>query len=123
MNDKMKNLAWVLALLALALAGTVGFMLLRAKPSGGDIAVISVDGKELRRIDLGAVTEPYDIPVTTDWGSNTVHVEREGISVTESDCPDGICIRMGVLRAGGGLPIVCMPHRLVIRLEESDVYA
>ena len=123
MNEKMKNLAWVLALSALALAGIVAFMLLRANPAGGDIAVISVDGVELRRIDLGAVTEPFDIPVSTDWGGNTIHVERGGISVTESDCPDGICVQMGVLRAGGGLPIVCMPHRLVIELEGTDVYA
>ena len=123
MNEKMKNLAWVLGLLALALCGVVVFLLLRAGGTGGKIAVISVDGVELRRIDLGAVAEPYDIPVTTDWGSNVIHVEKGAISVTQSDCPDHVCIQMGQLRAGGGLPIICMPHRLVIELEGTDVYA
>jgi len=122
-NEKMKNLAWVLGLLAVALCGIVVFLLLCGGGDGGQIAVISIDGVEQRRIDLSAVDTPYDIPVTTDWGSNVIHVEKGAISVSESDCPDHVCIRMGKLRAGGGLPIVCMPHRLVIELEESDVYA
>jgi hypothetical protein len=123
MNEKMKNLAAALGLLAVALCGIVIFLLLRAGGTGGRIAVISVDGVELRRIDLGAVGEPYDIPVTTDWGSNVIHVEKGAISVTQSDCPDHICMQMGKLRTGGGLPIICMPHRLVIELEGTDVYA
>ena len=37
------------------------------------------------------------------------------ISVTEADCPDGICVRQGKLTTAG-VPIVCMPHRLVIEI-------
>ena len=44
-----------------------------------------------------------------------MHVEPGAISVTEADCPDGICVRQGKLTTAG-VPIVCMPHRLVIEI-------
>ena len=86
----------------------------------GTVAVISVDGEVLERIDLSKVREAYDIPVTTPYGNNTVHVEPGAISVTEADCPDHVCIYQGRL-TGSGIPIICMPHRLVIEIEGGDI--
>ena len=46
------------------------------------------DGVEQRRIDLSAVDTPYDIPVTTDWGSNVIHVDETPVRV-KNDNRDG----------------------------------
>ena len=43
-----------------------------------------------------------------------------GISVTESDCRDHICIEQGEID-NEAVPIVCMPHRLVIEIEGDAV--
>ena len=99
--------------------GVGAFLLLRGSGEG-TVAVISVDGDELDRIDLSRVKEPYDIEVDTGYGRNLVHVEPGAISVTEADCPDRICVAMGKLR-GDGIPIVCMPHHLIIRIEGSEI--
>ena len=88
--------------------------------TGGTIAVITVDGEELDRIDLSRVKESYDFEIRTEYGSNTVHVEPGGISVTKADCPDLICVHQGKI-TGGGIPIVCMPHRLVIQIEGGNI--
>ena len=88
----------------------------------GTIAVISVNGEELERIDLSKVRKAYDIDVTTEYGHNIVHVEPGAISVTEADCPDQICVFQGKL-TGSGIPIICMPHRLVIEIEGGDLDA
>lgn len=87
---------------------------------GGTVAVISVDGSELERVDLSSVTESYDIQIDTQYGHNTVHVEPGRISVTEADCPDGVCVRQGAI-SRGGVPVICMPHRLVIEIEGSGI--
>ena len=94
------------------------FALLRNAETEGLTADIYLDGKLIESIDLNAVDAPYDFTVESEYGSNTVHVEYGGISVTAADCPDKVCVRQGVVR-DSLLPIVCLPHRLVIRLEDG----
>ena len=71
---------------------------------------ISLDGKIIYRIDLNEVKDPYTIKIDAeDGGYNIVYVEHGRITVTDADCPDRICVHQGDI-----LPIVCMPHKLVI---------
>lgn len=88
----------------------------------GKIAVISIDGEIWQKIDLSKVKEDYDIEIDTEYGHNTVHVVPGGISVSAADCPDQICVRQGLM-IHGGVPIVCLPHRLVISIEGSGIDA
>jgi len=115
---KRKNWIWILLFALLIVGGLLVYRHLGS--TGGTVAVISVDGEELERIDLSRVEDSYDIVIETVYGSNTVHVEPGAISVTEADCPDRICVHQGKL-TGGGIPIICMPHRLVIEIEDSDL--
>ena len=89
---------------------------------GGTVAVISVDGQEYERIDLSKVEGEYDIVIDTKYGRNTVHVSRGAICVSESDCPDHICMNQGAITKSG-VPIICMPHRLVIQIEGGGIDA
>lgn len=114
-----KTKIWIGILLAVVALGLLGFLAL-SRLGGGTVAVITVDGQEYRRIDLSRVSESYDIEINTKYGHNTVHVEPGRISVTESDCPDGICVAQGAIDRGG-VPIVCMPHRLVVKIEGSGI--
>ena len=105
---KKKSWIWVLIFAVIVLAGvaaTVGIA-----RGGGVVAVITVDGEVVERINL-----------STAYGSNTVHVEPGAISVTEADCPDHICVLMGRLTTDGGMPIICMPHRLMIEIEDDGL--
>ena len=45
----------------------------------------------------------------------TVELDR-AISVSDADCPDKICVKTAPV-SDGIQPIVCMPHKLVIRVE------
>ena len=117
---KKKNLLWVLLFAVIVLGGVLIY--LNLGKGEGTVAVVSVDGEVLERIDLSKVRKTYDIEVTTPYGNNTVHVEPGAISVTEADCPDHICVYQGKL-TGSGIPIICMPHRLVISIEGGDIDA
>lgn len=81
-------------------------------------AEIYVDGELLRSIDLAAVTETQTFTVETEEGINVIEVERGRIRVSDADCPDRVCVRSGWL-SEGDIPIVCLPHGLVIRLSSG----
>lgn len=112
---KDKKKMWIIILAALFVICAGAFFALRLLAPEGTTARISVDGELIDEVDLSRVTEAYDIEIDTEYGHNTVHVEPGAISVTEADCPDGICMRQGKL-SSAGVPIVCLPHRLVIEI-------
>lgn len=115
---KKKSLLWGLLLALIVAAG----LLLYGKLGRGEgmVAVVSVNGEVLERIDLSKVREAYDLDVATDFGRNIVHVEPGAISVTHADCPDQICVMQGRL-SSSGIPIICMPNRLVISIEGGEL--
>jgi hypothetical protein len=39
----------------------------------------------------------------------------DGVRMTSADCPGGDCVRTGTIKNAGEV-IVCVPHKLVIRL-------
>ena len=52
-------------------------------------------------------------------GWNEITIRDGSICISDADCPDQTCVKMGLLKSES-LPIVCLPHKLVIRLEESE---
>lgn len=110
---KRKTLFWAGLFILLAALGA-GFYLLRG---GGSRAVISVDGQVYRTVELAGVREPYEFTVQTERGWNTVRVEPGSIRVTDADCPGHDCVAQGAI-SDGLIPIVCLPHRLVIEIKD-----
>lgn len=57
--------------------------------------------------------------IESEKGWNEITVKDGQICVSDSDCPDRTCVKSGYLRHEH-LPVVCLPHRLVIRFSEED---
>lgn len=83
------------------------------------IAAIISDGKVIDKIDLRKVKESYSFTIETESGSNTVFVEKNGISVSHASCPDKICVNQGTLSPKSTEPIVCLPNKLMINMERE----
>ena len=111
---KRKTVFWAILFAVLAALGA-GTYLLHGRP--GQQAVLSVDGQEYRTVDLGAVTEAYEFTVETEYGWNRVMVCPGSIQVTDADCPNRDCVKQGSI-SDGAVPIVCLPHKLVIQIKE-----
>lgn len=116
-----KTIMWIGVFAAVLLLCAAAYFFLSGMETG-PVAVITVDGEVYERIDLSKVKESYDIEIDTPFGHNTVHVVPGGISISEADCPDGVCVRQGLMTKGG-IPIVCLPHRLIISMEGSGIDA
>lgn len=102
------------ALLLLTLLGTLLFFRGGGNPS--EYAAIYVDGEKIASLPLSADTE---YPVETEWGSNLVCVRDRKVFVEQADCPDLVCVHTPALSEGTSSVIACLPHRLIIRLEEG----
>ena len=112
----LKTKTWAILLAVLLLLSGAAAFFLYTHPSEGTVVEILQDGKVLETIDLSRVEEPYTMVIDDHHGgSNTVLVEPGRICISEADCPDQICVRRG-WRSDGSAPIVCLPHRLTIRL-------
>ena len=113
----LKTKTWILIFAAVLLLCAAAMLLLRGGHTGA-VAEIVQDGKVLRRIDLSQVTESFSFTVDCEGGSNTVTVEPGRICVSDADCPDKVCVAFGWL-SDGSVPILCMPHKLMIRMVQS----
>lgn len=107
---KKNDFALVAVLLLIAVAG---FALFTAFRTSGDVAVLLIDGEETARFSLSENTERV---IETAWGSNTLVIEDGKAQIRVADCPDGICAAHLPISCVGET-IVCLPHRLVVKVE------
>lgn len=83
---------------------------------GGSSAVVRVDGKPVKQVDL-SVDQSFYI------GSVRIEVKDGAVAFIESDCPGKECIKSGWLRVPGS-SAACLPNRVSVTVTgESGVDA
>lgn len=112
----MKKTWFWIAIFALVLFAGAGVYCFHG--AAGQTATLWLDGELYQTVDLSAVAVPYEFDVTTERGTNTVRVTPGGIAVVWSDCPEQLCVQQGEINSSA-IPITCLPHRLVIQIEED----
>lgn len=106
----MKTKTWII-ILGILLVACLGLSLwLLAPGENAARAEIWSEGELLYTLDLRVDRIKT---VVSDNGTNVITVKDGKIAVTEADCPDGYCMDRGF--CSGGVQIVCLPNRLVIK--------
>jgi hypothetical protein len=107
-----------LLLAGLLLAGVLLFIAVGAAKTDGARVDVLVNGK---------VAESY--PLNTDReiklnysGHNLLRIEDGRARIVGADCPDKLCMKQGSI-AKTGETIVCLPHRVVIRISGGEAPA
>lgn len=121
-SKKTSKRAILLALLLVLLSFLSLFAILYRKTSSHQqlTAYIYRNGQLLETIDLSEVSSPYTFSVASaDGGYNEISVKPGAISISDADCPDKLCVSMGYVDSSL-LPIVCLPHSLVIQVKETS---
>lgn len=114
----LKTQTWTILVLLLLAGSAAASLLVAEKTTDGTMANVYLDGNCVRSIDLSAVREAYSFDVEGLCGTNRITVERGRICVEQADCPDQICVHQGWI-ADSAAPIVCLPNKLVIRVESA----
>ena len=83
--------------------------------NSGKTANIYLDGVLVEKIDLSKVSQERIIQIGKH---NTVVVRKDSICMYDADCPDKLCIKQGEI-SNGAYPIVCLPNKVVIRIEDK----
>ena len=87
------------------------------RPGGqGAWAVVTADGEVTARYSLG---EDRTVRLGSGEGYNVLQISGGAAAVVEANCGDHTCIRTGQISREGEA-IVCLPHRLVVRIEGGD---
>lgn len=113
MSDKIEKRGFVIivAIVILIFAFCVTFILIKNGKTTNFVN-ITVDGELYEKINLSTESDRTFV-IETEFGSNTVMIKDGKISIIAADCPDLKCVEMGELESDI-LPIVCLPHRLMI---------
>lgn len=132
-SPKLRPTAWdgLVVLCVAALALGIAFFQWRGGSSAGELtAVVTIDGAEADRFRPADLLEA---PRTYSGGGYTLEVAyglrgevsaldhtdaggEAGLRVAWSDCPTQDCVHTGAITRGGQ-SIVCLPARIIIRLE------
>lgn len=86
------------------------------KQDDSGFVVVERDGSAEERYPL---SEDRVIRLASELGNNTLTIQGGKAAVTEADCPDRICMKQGTIDKNGQ-SIICLPHRLVIRIESGE---
>ena len=120
-NEKSLRFRIVLAscfILVLFISALLAIFLTKGREMVGSCkAYIYSDGELIKVLNLDEEPDSsFDI-VSKNGGVNTLTIKNHDIRVEKADCPDGLCVKCGFAR-GNSLPIVCLPHKLVIEIRE-----
>lgn len=92
----------------------IAFTVLSLCSRRGNAAVVTVNGKEVQRIEL-SIDKEYVFDY--NGAQNTVIVKNGEIYMSVANCPDKLCILQGRI-SKTGQSIICLPHRFAIHIEE-----
>ena len=127
-SPELRPCLWdaLVALLVVVLAAACALAVWNRGNDGGEMtAVVTVDGTEADRFSL---TDAAGGERVYSGNGYTLHVRLAagedgngpGLSVKKADCPTQDCVHTGTITRAGQ-SIVCLPARIIIRLEGGTV--
>lgn len=96
-------------MLVLAVAGLSSLFWVEGLAVEGETVLISVEGAP-------AVRKSLDVSETFTVGGARVVIEHGAIRISESTCPQKLCLHQGPINAVGEM-IVCVPNKISIWIE------
>ena len=111
-----KVIIGVAALLAAAAVGLVIFAFIMNIERKNPTAEVYLNGVLIRKEPL---SRDIEFTVESENGVNVVKIENGAVRVAFADCPDKVCVERGAV-SGGAVPIVCLPHRVEIRIVDGE---
>lgn len=114
----LKTKTWIIIISFVFAVSLACSLVISRRPADTSLVEVVQDGQVIRELDLAAVESEYSFVVESENGTNTVTVQPGRICISEADCPDRTCVSQGWLK-NSSMPIICMPHRLIIRRAEK----
>ena len=115
MNKIIRDIIFISGILLTAfLLGTIPSFMNKGTPA---IVKVIQDGQE-----VGIYPLSEDTTVSVPYGEenyNLLFINNGKASISDADCPDGLCVRSRSISRNGE-SIICLPHKLVIEIESKE---
>lgn len=105
----------ILLCIGILLVALIAFLVFKATMKDGGYVVVSIDGKEKYRYSLNKDAEHL---IKNGEYENLLCIKDGKAYVTEANCRDKICVSHRAVSKTGET-IVCLPHKLVISVEDE----
>ena len=118
LDNKVRLKRDIILVLSMVIIAAAAFLIINfAVKKDGSYAVIKVDGKVIKTLDLNSGETTIEV-YGYQGGVNKVVINDGKVSMTEADCPDELCVKTGKISRVGET-IVCLPHRVVVEIKGS----
>ena len=108
-----------IVLVALGLAASAALSMSRVDAGDGAKVIIESGGELYATYSLHE-DRTLKVPApNSDDAYNVVEIKDGKVSVTEATCKNQVCVRHGEISISGE-SIVCLPNRLVVRIENAE---
>ncbi len=82
----------------------------------GAVAEVTIDGETVLELPLSDVVESQEITLKNGV---ILKAEQHTICFLQSDCPDGLCVKVGALEKPGDVA-ACLPNKTVVSIRGGD---
>ena len=117
---KKMDIVIIAVLLILSFTPHLIFFKTSQKSAKNNYAIIQVDGKIHKKIDLSKVKKSEKVNLNLPNGKNTLLVENNSIEMKSANCNDALCVKQGNI-SKVGQTIICLPHKLIIEIKGDEL--
>ena len=103
-------------ILIVAVVAVVALLWQNTASADGAVAEVTIDGETVLELPLSDVTEPQEITLKNGI---RLKAEQQTICFLQSDCPDGLCVKVGALEKAGDVA-ACLPNKTVVSIRGGD---
>lgn len=117
---KKMDIVIIAVLLILSFTPHLIFFKTSQKGSKNNYAIIQVDGKIHKKIDLSKVKKSEKVNLNLPNGKNTLLIKNNSIQMKSANCNDALCVKQGNI-SKVGQTIICLPHKLIIEIKGDEL--
>ena len=117
---KKMDIVIIAVLILLSFTPHLIFFKTSQKGSKNNYAIIQVDGKIHKKIDLSKVKKSEKVNLNLPNGKNTLLIKNNSIQMDSANCNDALCVKQGNI-SKVGQTIICLPHKLIIEIKGDEL--
>lgn len=117
---KKMDIVIIAVLLIISFTPHLIFFKTSQKGSKNNYAIIKVDGKIHKKIDLSNVKNNEEVNLNLPNGKNTLLIKNNSIQMKSANCNDALCVKQGNI-SKVGQTIICLPHKLIIEIKGDEL--
>lgn len=117
---KKMDIVIIAVLILLSFTPHLIFFKTSQKSSKNNYAIIQVDGKIHKKIDLSKVKKSEKVNLNLPNGKNTLLIKNNSIQMKSANCNDALCVKQGNI-SKVGQTIICLPHKLIIEIKGDEL--